>query len=70
MKANRDRTAQLAVHAAGALALLPVEVGPIRAVGYVHARLLGDKRSSWVLPTALLLAATGTVFVWTLTRQL
>lgn len=58
------------VHAAIALALVPFELGLIRAIGELHARLLEPDRPTWVMPGALLLGAVGAVFVVALVRQL
>lgn len=58
------------VHAAIALTLVPFELGLIRAIGELHARLLEPDRPTWVMPGALLLGAVGAVFVVALVRQL
>lgn len=58
------------VHAAIALALVPFELGLIRVIGELHARLLERDRPSWVLLAALLLGVVGAVFIGLLVRQL
>ena len=63
-----------AVHAAGALLLLPVALWLLRGLtglqGRLAARLLGADHARWVLPVAVLIATLGLVMVRAFLNQL